>query len=134
MKLEQAQAFIEKGGFHDFLQMNLTSYDAATGGLVIDLPFRDEYARLPKFGDYHGGIIASVLDVVGTFTAALKAQKMVVTSNLRTDFLRNPAKCDLTVRGSVVRAGRTQVIVDVMAYDPDGRLCAVARGCWVILQ
>lgn len=133
MNLETARRFIEQGGFHDFLKMSLVSHDQGSGELVVRLPYRDAYARMPERGDYHGGVIASVLDVVGTFTAALRAGKLVATSNLRTDYLHNPVRSELIVSGAIIRAGRSQVTVDVAARDADGRLCAVARGGWTVL-
>jgi len=121
------------GGFHDFLKMEILDYDPEAKVLRMALPFRPEYSRLPSVGDYHGGIIGALLDVVGTFVAALAAGVPAATMNLRTDYLRAPIKCDLIATGRIVRAGRTAIVADAELTDSDGRSYAVARGTWTPL-
>lgn len=119
------------GGFHDVLRMSVASHDPDGQRLTLALPFRPEYARLPSVGDYHGGILAALLDVTGTFTAALAARRIATTVNFRTDYLRPPIGVDLLSTGSVVRAGRSLITCDVAVSDADGREYAIARGTWM---
>jgi uncharacterized protein (TIGR00369 family) len=119
-------------GFHRFLRMEIFAADAAKGTISIRLPFREEYARIPETGDYHGGIIAALLDVAGTFAASLIAKTPTPTMNLRTDYLRPPVRCDLVATARVLRAGRSAIVVDVEVAEPSGAVCAIARGTWSV--
>lgn len=133
--LENVKKLIESNqGFHSTLKMRLIAYDADAGRLTVRLPYRDAYARIPDIGDYHGGVLASVLDVVGTFACMLKCKAMTPTMNLRTDFLKAPVKCDLIVTANVLRSGRKVAVADISATDDVGTLYAVGRGSWSVIR
>jgi uncharacterized protein (TIGR00369 family) len=129
LDLETLRGFLGIG-FHGFLRMEIVAADAVKGTIAIRLPFRDEYSRIPESGDYHGGIIAALLDVAGTFAASLVAK--TPTMNLRTDYLRPPVRCDLLATARVLRMGRSAIVADVEIADPSGAVCAVARGTWSV--
>ena len=122
------------GGFHSVLRMEILGYEPAQQELRIALPFRAEYSRMPEVGDYHGGVIAALLDEAGTFVSALASGQPAATANLRTDFLKAPKRCDLTAVAQIVRAGRTLIVADVKAVGDDGTVYAVARGSWSVLS
>ena len=128
--LDTIRQWLGPVGFHAILRMDLLDYDATKPVLRLSLPFRDDYARIPQVGDYHGGVLAAFLDVAGTFAAALAAGGPAATVNLRTDYLRAPIKCDLIASGRVVRAGRSAIVVDADLSDEADKLYAVARGTW----
>jgi uncharacterized protein (TIGR00369 family) len=131
LDLETLRGFLGIG-FHRFLRMEIVAADAAEGTIAIRLPFRDEYSRIPAAGDYHGGIIAALLDVAGTFAASLVAKTPTPTMNLRTDYLRPPVRCDLLATARVLRRGRSAIVADVEIADPSGAIYAVARGTWSV--
>jgi uncharacterized protein (TIGR00369 family) len=119
-------------GFNRFLRMEILAADAAKGTISLKLPFDESFTRIPAAGDYHGGIIASLLDVAGTFAASLVARQATPTMNLRTDFLRAPKRCDLIATARVVRAGRSTIVADVEVADSAGTVFAIARGTWSV--
>lgn len=121
-------------GFHSILRMSVVEHDAEAMKLTLSVPYREEYARIPEVGDYHGGVLAAVFDVVGAFAAALATGTMVTTMNMRTDFLRPPIRCDLIATAKVVRAGRSTVVVDAELHDSSGKLYAVTRGTWSVVK
>lgn len=132
--LDVIRSWLSPAGFHGVLRMSIEDYDPDAQQLRLLLPFREEYARIPQVGDYHGGVLAAFLDVAGTFISALTAGTVVATSNLRTDYLRPPVRCDLLATGKIVRAGRSVIVSDVEVADADGRLYTVARGTWTPLN
>lgn len=121
-------------GFHKFLNMKMLEYSEENAVLTIGLPFKDDYARLPSVGDYHGGILASAMDVAGTFACMMKCGRVTPTMNLRIDYLKPAVKCDLRITAEVVRAGRNSAVADVKAQDAEGTLYAVARGGWAVMN
>ena len=81
-------------------------------------------------GQYHGGVIATLIDVAGDFALALIVGGPVPTINLRVDYLRPATRTNLTATARVRRAGRTVGVVDVDVHDDNGKLVAVGRGCY----
>ena len=128
--LDVIRTWMAPAGFHRILQLDLLDYDPESQRLRLSLPFRDDYARLPHVGDYHGGVLAAALDVAGTFVSALAAGRVVATANLRTDYLRSPVRIDLIATAHIVRAGRTTIVADASLADETGKLFATARGTW----
>lgn len=130
MDAAQIESFLRAGGFHAFLDMRMESADEQRQTLALRLPYHAKYARIEAMGDYHGGILASLLDVAGTFACSLAAGRITPTINLRTDYLKNPAKCDLIATARVIRLGKTVAVADVEIRDDVGTLYAIARGDW----
>ncbi len=52
------------------------------------MPLAPEYERYPGTGQFHGGAIASLIDVAGDFALVLQVGGGVPTINLRIDYLR----------------------------------------------
>ena len=124
------QSVLDESPFHAFLKMQLVSSDAKAGSVVLRLPFRAEFARAPGRAEWHGGPIASLIDIAGDYALALLVGGGVPTINLRTDYLRAAADTALTATATVLRAGRTIGVVDVQVHDDGGRLIAAGRGCY----
>src|SRR4051794_8767713 len=99
--------------FHDFLQPEAISADPSTGVVVVRLPFRPEFRRSQQGSHYHGGILASLIDLTGHAAVAVRIGRMVPTVDLRVDYLRAAPGTELVASGRVVRAGRTIAVADV---------------------
>jgi uncharacterized protein (TIGR00369 family) len=124
------QSVLDEPPFHAFLGMELVSSDAEAGSVVLRLPFRTEFARASGRREWHGGLIAALIDIAGDYALALIVGGGVPTINLRTDYLRGAADSPLTATATVLRAGRTIGVVDVQVHDDGGRLIAAGRGCY----
>jgi uncharacterized protein (TIGR00369 family) len=117
-------------GFVQFLGLEVERFDPEHDELTIKLPYRSVFSRRAEIGGYHGGVVAALLDVAGTFTCGMHYGQLGPTINLRVDYLLTPDACDLYATGKIIRAGRTVAVVDVSATDADGVLYAVGRGTW----
>jgi len=89
-----------------------------------------DFERSPETGQFHGGVIAALIDTAGDFALVLLLGGGVPTINLRVDYLRPAGGGLLTATASVRRAGRTIGVVDVDVADGTNRLVAVGRGCY----
>lgn len=118
--------------FHAVLGPQAHAVDVETGEVVIRLPFRQEFRRDPVAEGYHGGIIASLIDLAAHAAVAVKIGKPAPTIDLRIDYLRPAPGVTLVARARVLRAGRAiaRADVDVIA---DGVLVAVGRGTFSTL-
>jgi uncharacterized protein (TIGR00369 family) len=130
MTAGEIQAMLDRSPFIAFCGMRVTEVDPERERIVIVMPMRPELERGPGTGQYHGGPIASLIDVAGDFALVIRTRGGLPTINFRVDYLRPATNTSLTATASVRRAGRTVGVVDVDVHDNSGRLVAVGRGCY----
>ena len=119
--------------FHEFLHMELESWDKNAGEVRFKVPFRTEYKRAGKVAGIHGGVLASIIDVAADFVLTIYSDNLgLPTIDLRIDYLRSAGDDDLDVVARVVKSGRCIGVGDVEIRDPRGRLCAVGRGTYAM--
>jgi uncharacterized protein (TIGR00369 family) len=113
--------------FHAVLAPQAHEIDAETGEVVIRLAYRPEFGRDPVAGGYHGGVIATLIDLAGHAAVATHIGRPAPTIDLRIDYLRPAPGVTLLARARVLRAGRSvaRADIDVIA---DGVVVAVGRG------
>lgn len=125
------QELIDDSPFIAFLGLRIDSLDLEAGSVEATLPHRREFERGgPMTGQFHGGVIASLIDVVGDMAVAMKVGGGVPTINFRVDYLRPSAGPALKAHGLARRVGRTVGVADVEVFDAEGRLTAVGRGTY----
>jgi acyl-coenzyme A thioesterase 13 len=78
-------------------------------------------------GVVHGAALAALIDHAGGYGAQQLLQRRGVTSDLHIRYLSAArAGTTLTASARVVRAGRTQIVMDVEVTDDQGRVVAAA--------
>lgn len=127
MNADQLKALLAKAEFHKFLALDLIAVDAS-GSLTLKLTFRDEYTIFKEAGNYHGGVIASLVDIAGAMACSILKSHPTPTSNLRIDYLKSPSHCDLYADAEARRVGRSLGVADVTIRDRDGSIYALGRG------
>jgi uncharacterized protein (TIGR00369 family) len=130
LSLEQINAMFDKSPFIGFLGMRATSLDYDKAEITMVLPLRPELERRAGTGQFHGGPLASFIDVVGDFAIGMLVGGGVPTVNLRIDYLRPATGNLLTGTAKVRRAGRTVAVVDIDVLDDQNRLVAIGRGTY----
>ena len=129
--LERLQAMLDGSPFIRLLRMRAVSLDVEKLEVVIEMPLAPEFERHPGTRQFHGGAIASLIDVAGDFALVLKVGGGVPTINLRVDYLR-PAIGRLIATATARRAGRTIGVVDIDVMDEEKRLVAIGRGTYTM--
>jgi uncharacterized protein (TIGR00369 family) len=132
MTLARLQALLDGSPFIHLLKMRAVSLDREAQKVVIDMPIAPAFERHPGTGQFHGGVIASLIDVAGDFALVILLGGGVPTINLRVDYLRPAGGETLTATAWVRRAGRTIGVVDIDVTDTAGRLVAIGRGCYAM--
>jgi len=127
---DQIQEILDGSPFISFCGMVCEEVWPDEDKVQVRMPMRAELERSPGSGMYHGGPIASLIDVAGDFALAMQLGGGVPTINFRTDYLRPAFGASLVATAWVRRAGRTVGVVDVDVHDEEGRLVAVGRGCY----
>jgi uncharacterized protein (TIGR00369 family) len=130
LSMEQMNAMFEKSPFIGFLGIRVTSLDYDKAEINMSMPMRAEIERRPGSGQFHGGPIASFIDVVGDFAIGMLVGGGVPTMNLRIDYLRPATGSALAGTAKVRRAGRTVAVVDIDVLDDQNRLVAIGRGTY----
>jgi uncharacterized protein (TIGR00369 family) len=127
---EELAAWLDESPFHKLLGLKLDSVDRAAQTLSIRCVYGPNVERAPGTGQYHGGAIASLIDIAGDFALIAVLGHGVPTIDFRVDYLRPASNSDLIAIASVRKAGRTVAVVDIEIREPSGRLVAVGRGCY----
>lgn len=110
--------------------LRLEMIRAALDGVVVRMPFREDLiAGDDALARYvHGGAIASLIDIAGTFAIIAAVGHDVVTVDLRVDYLRPVMSGDLLATARPVRVGRSLAVADVEVAAENGKIAAVGRG------
>ena len=98
-------------------------------GVVVEMPVREE--AFNSTGNLHGGSIATLIDVASGIAAAVGSSfepgtNTIVTADLHVRYLGRPRGDVVRAEASVVKAGRTLVVVQCQVLDPLDRVIAVA--------
>jgi uncharacterized protein (TIGR00369 family) len=115
--------------FHDVLRPEPVSVDA-DGTIEVRLPFRSEFRRGRGSAFYHGGVIASLVDIAAHAAIAIRVGRTVPTIDLRIDYLRAAPAGDLLATGKILVVGRSVGRADVEVRSADGKVVAVGRGAF----
>jgi uncharacterized protein (TIGR00369 family) len=115
--------------FHDVLRPEPVVVKS-DGSVVVRLPFRPEFRRGCESPFYHGGVIASLVDIAAHAAIAVRVGRMVPTIDLRIDYLRAAPEGELLATGRALTVGRSIARADAEIRDKNGKLVAVGRGAF----
>lgn len=127
---EQIEQFILSSPFHEMIGIRFLSADTTTQVLRLGLPFSSNVERSPGSGQFHGGAIASLIDIAGDFALIWTLGVGVPTINFRTDYLCPATGSELVANAKARRIGRSVGVVDIDIVDDVGRVVALGRGCY----
>lgn len=130
LSVADIQAIFDRSPFIGFMGMQVVAVDHAKKTLQARLPMRKETERRPGTQQFHGGPIASFIDVVGDFAIGMLVGGGVPTINLRIDYLVPATGAHLDATATVRRAGKTVAVVDIDVFNPEGKLVAIGRGTY----
>jgi len=129
LTLEQVQAMITRGPYHQWLGLKVTALGEDT--IEITARWREEWVVNPERRYTHGGVLAALVDLAADWAMVKKAGRPAPTVDLRVDYHRAAMPGDLTARGVVIRAGRQFSTCEAQVFDAEGKLVASGRGTYV---
>ena len=122
----------ERIPFNKLLGLKLNFVEKGKVGVSLD--FRDDLVGNYTAGVLHGGVIASVLDVVGGIAVmSTETSEMLGgmgTVDLRIDYLRPGSSPRYTALGEVVRAGRLLSTTRMEMAEEGGKLIAIGQAVY----
>jgi uncharacterized protein (TIGR00369 family) len=128
------QKMLDASPFNLFLGLTVVSADPVKQEVTMRSVMRPEFERRPGSKQWHGGVIASVIDTAGDFAVGMMVGRGLPTVNFRVDYLRPAIDTALIAVSRVRRAGRSVGVADVDVFDEKGSLLAVGRGTYSTLE
>ncbi len=141
---EGVTRFFQRIPFNQFVGIELV--DLSTEQVTMNLPMKPELIGNFLHGILHGGVIATVLDVVGGAMAMIGAfgrmqhlpaeERMAKLSklgtiDLRVDFLRPGRGQHFRATATLLRSGNKVAVVRAELHADDGTLIAVGTGTYL---
>jgi uncharacterized protein (TIGR00369 family) len=97
---------------------------------VFDLPHNPRLEH--GFKDTHGGILATLLDNAGWFSAAVHYDTWIATLEMQMRLLEPANREDLRAVGRVRRAGGSFAVAEMEVRTASGRLVATGSGTFAV--
>ncbi len=130
----EIQQMLDVSPFNLFLGLTVVSADPVKQEVTMRSAMRKEFERRPGSKQWHGGVIASVIDTAGDFAVGMMVGRGLPTVNFRVDYLRPAVDTALVAVSRVRRAGKSVGIADVDVFDEKGGLLAIGRGTYSTLD
>ncbi|WP_247836726.1 PaaI family thioesterase [Bradyrhizobium sp. 200] len=130
----EIQKMLDASPFNLFLGLTVVTADPVKQEITMRSPMRPEFERRPGSKQWHGGVIASVIDTVGDFAVGMMVGRGLPTVNFRVDYLRPAVDTALVAVSRVRRAGKSVGVADVDVFDEKGALLAIGRGTYSTLD
>lgn len=130
----EIQQMLDVSPFNLFLGLTVVTADPVKQEITMRSPMRAEFERRPGSKQWHGGVIASVIDTVGDFAVGMMVGRGLPTVNFRVDYLRPAVDTALVAVSRVRRAGKSVGVADVDVFDEKGALLAIGRGTYSTLD
>ncbi|MDI4235609.1 PaaI family thioesterase [Bradyrhizobium sp. 31Argb] len=128
------QKMLDVSPFNLFLGLTVMDADPVKQEVTMRSAMRPEFERRPGSKQWHGGVIASVIDTVGDFAVGMMVGRGLPTVNFRVDYLRPAVDTALVAVSRVRRAGKSVGVADVDVFDEKGSLLAIGRGTYSTLD
>ena len=99
------------------------------GAEVAEISIEVEKKFFHSGGAMHGSVYFKMLDDAAFFAAnSIEQEHFVLTADFRIDFLRPCVGGQITSKGRVVHAGRSDILAEAELYDVEGRMLAKGTG------
>ena len=128
--LTELQQHLQSSPFHQLFDLTCVRVDHKAGELELRMRYTPSVERSPGTRQYHGGPIASLIDIAGDYALWAVLGYGVPTINLRIDYLRPASGTDLRAIARIRRVGRTVGVVDIDVLDDQDRVIALGRGSY----
>jgi len=130
ISLSELQEHLQSPPFHQLFDLTCVRPDRDAGELELLMRYTPSVERSAGTRQYHGGAIASLIDIAGDYGLWAVLGFGVPTINIRIDYLRPASATDLKAIARIRRVGRTVGVVDIDVLDDQGRLIAIGRGTY----
>ncbi len=128
IQIEKLKVLFAKAPMKRTFNMSL-EYDDK-GCAIFTMPFDEKFNH--SLGGIHGGVIATLLDNAGWFTAATKYGFWIATVDLHVQMLKPVSGTTLRAKGELVKFGKQIAFTKMQAFDQDNQIIAVASATFLV--
>ncbi len=97
---------------------------------VFTLPYNPNFNQ--AIGGIHGGVLATLIDNAGWFTAAQFYKNWIATVEFNVRLLEPVKAVDLVAKGKLVRKGKRLATCEMEVCDSSERLVALGSGTFTV--
>jgi uncharacterized protein (TIGR00369 family) len=126
---QDLEARLLKAPFHRWLGLSVV--DVTAEDITVKAAWREEFVVNADAGYTHGGILATLIDIVADYALAARLGRPFPTVDLRVDYHRPAMRGELICKGRVLRAGAQVSSAEASIFDSEGRLLASGRGVYL---
>lgn len=130
MTLASLQALLDASPAIAALGVRMEAADPTRSAVELSMTMLPALERAEGTGQFHGGPLASLVDIAGDIAVAMMIGGGVPTIDLRIDYLRPVLTPSVRARAIVRKLGRTIAIADIEVLDAEGKLCVLGRGSY----
>jgi uncharacterized protein (TIGR00369 family) len=130
--LDAMQRSMSESPLIGFLGLRIERADAESGEIVCRCDMKPQFERLPDSGQWHGGILSSIIDTVGDYAVGQSVGRPLPTVNFRTDYLKPATGATLVVKGMARRVGKSIAVADVEVLNEQGAVVALGRATYAV--
>ncbi len=130
LNAEEIQGFFDRSPFIGSLKLEVLLSDPTAQEISVKMPMQPSMERRAGTKQFHGGPIASFVDVVGDFAIGMMVGGGVPTINIRIDYLKPAVGDALVAVARVRRHGRSVAVVDIDVLNEKNSLVAMGRGTY----
>ncbi len=128
--LETWQQRIDVSPFQRWLGLRVTQVDE--GRMCVTLPWKEDLVSNPNPPTVHGGILASVIDLLGLYSVLTTGNVCIATVDLRVDYHRPAGPGDMSAEAHVIKLGSKVSTAETKVFDANGKLLASGRGVYLM--
>lgn len=132
--LSKLQEWLDEPGFCQLLGITATDWDSNAARLTLTMNHHPDFDGGAGPGHMHGGVVGAFIDTAATFALLAAGSRNCPTVNYRIDLLRPVVNSGMTAMATIRRRGRTLAVVDVDVNDDAGKLAAVGRASFALLD
>jgi uncharacterized protein (TIGR00369 family) len=126
---QDLEARLLRAPFHRWLGLSVA--DVTPEEITIKAAWREEFVVNADAGYTHGGILATLIDIVADYALAARLGRPFPTVDLRVDYHRPAMRGELVCKGRILRAGSQVSTAEASIFDSAGRLLASGRGVYL---
>ncbi|MEQ9146574.1 MAG: PaaI family thioesterase [Parvibaculaceae bacterium] len=128
--IEEWQERIDISPFQRWLGLRVT--EAGDGTLTVTLPWKEDLVSNPQPPTVHGGILASLIDLMGLYAVLTTGNISLATVDLRVDYHRPAGPGDIRAEAAVIKLGSKVSTAETKLFDTKGKLLASGRGVYLM--
>lgn len=130
MSIESVRKSFDETPFLNFIGFKIDHFEE--GNIRLKLSVKDQFMN--SHGTLHGGIHASMLDVILGMTIRSVTKTSCTTINLNVNYLNVSDSKNLYATGKILKLGYRNVIAEGEIYDSDEVLIAKAVGTFKLIR